>query len=117
MKFMPADLLQMSPAAGCGCKLPLEAQQKMMAAVDGMVGSLPANKRILVGASARDDAALFELQDGRLLVLTVDFGTPISSDPSIWGRVAALNALSDVYAIGGTPILALSTLGCRRYFI
>lgn len=108
---MNVDLLQMSPAAGCGCKLPLQALSKMMAALDRIVASQPSDECIRVGAAARDDAALYELPNGKLLVLTIDFGTPVASDPDTWGRITTLNALSDVYAIGGTPALALSALG------
>ena len=71
-------------------------------AADGAAGDL------LVGASEADDAAVFRLDDERALVFTTDFFTPIVDDPGDWGRIAAANALSDVYAMGGRPILALN---------
>ena len=105
------DLLKMSPAGGCGCKLPLDTFEQMMSAVDRFVGSLAPSGCLQVGLQAREDAALYTLTDGRVLVLTVDFGTPTASEPNIWGRIATENALSDVYAVGGVPLIALSTLG------
>ena len=67
--------------------------------------------RILVDASTRDDAAVYRLAPDRALVATVDFFTPIVDDPRDFGRIAATNALSDIYAMGGTPILALALVG------
>ncbi len=63
---------------------------------------------LLVGATEGDDAAVLRLDDERALVLTTDFFTPIVDDPGDWGRIAAANALSDVYAMGGRPLLALN---------
>jgi len=63
---------------------------------------------VLVSLETRDDAAVYRLPDGRALVQTVDFFTPIVDDPYDWGRIAAANAFSDVYAMGGTPVLALN---------
>jgi len=73
-----------------------------------------ADPRVLVDASNRDDAAVFRLSDDRALVATVDFFTPIVDDPYDFGRVAAANALSDVYAMGGTPLLTLNLVGWPR---
>jgi selenide, water dikinase len=70
--------------------------------------------RILVDAASRDDAAVFQLAPDRALVATVDFFTPIVDDPYDFGRIAAANAFSDVYAMGGTPLLALNLVGWPR---
>ncbi len=70
--------------------------------------------RVLVDAATRDDAAVFRLSDDRALVATVDFFTPIVDDAAAWGAIAAANALSDVYAMGGTPLFALNLLGWPR---
>ena len=71
-------------------------------------GAVPAAPDLLVGAAEGDDAAVLRLDDERALVLTTDFFTPIVDDPGDWGRIAAANALSDVYAMGGRPVLALN---------
>ena len=70
--------------------------------------------RVLVDAATRDDAAVFRLSDDRALVATVDFFTPIVDDAAAWGAIAAANALSDVYAMGGTPLFALNLVGWPR---
>ena len=70
--------------------------------------------RILVDAATRDDAAVFRLTADRAIVATVDFFTPIVDDPYDFGRIAAANAFSDVYAMGGTPLLALNLVGWPR---
>ncbi len=68
-------------------------------------------EEVLVSAETGDDAAVYRLPDGRALVLSVDFFTPIVDDPYDWGRIGAANAFSDVYAMGGTPVLALNLVG------
>jgi len=68
-------------------------------------------EEVLVSAETGDDAAVYRLPDGRALVQTVDFFTPIVDDPYDWGRIGAANAFSDVYAMGGTPVLALNLVG------
>jgi selenide,water dikinase len=73
-----------------------------------------ADPRILVDAATRDDAAVYRLSDDRALVATVDFFTPIVDDAATWGRIAAANALSDLYAMGATPLFALSLVGWPR---
>lgn len=77
--------------------------------LEQVLKALPAlvNKELLVGLETRDDAAVFQM-DGRALVQTVDFFTPIVDDPYLFGQIAAANALSDVYAMGGTPLTALN---------
>jgi len=69
---------------------------------------------VLVGAGARDDAAVYRIAPDRALVATVDFFTPIVDDPTAYGAIAAANALSDVYAMGATPLFALSIVGFPR---
>ena len=100
-------LTTLSHGAGCACKLPLATLDRLMASVgQGLGGAADAN--LLVGAAEGDDAAVFRLDDQRALVLTTDFFTPIVDDARDWGRIAAANALSDVYAMGGRPLIALN---------
>ena len=102
-------LTAFSHGAGCACKLgPGELAQ--------VLGHLPGvtDPRVLVDAATRDDAAVFRLSDERALVATVDFFTPIVDDATQWGAIAAANALSDVYAMGGTPLFALNLVGWPR---
>lgn len=106
----PADqgvrLTSLSPGAGCACKLPLSSLERLIANLGPIAQPLGAD--LLVGLADGDDAAVFRLDDDRALILTTDFFTPIVDSPSDWGRVAAANALSDVYAMGGRPLLALN---------
>jgi selenide,water dikinase len=96
-------LTSLSHGAGCGCKLPA-------AELLPILRELPAARdpRLLVGSASGDDAAVFALRDDLALVQTVDFFTPIVDDPFDFGRIAAANALSDVYAMGGQPLTALN---------
>ncbi len=97
-------LTSFSHGAGCGCKLgPAELERVM-----GTLALADLSPDVLVGAETGDDAAVVRLGDGRALIATLDFFTPIVDDPYDWGRIAATNALSDVYAMGGTPFLALN---------
>jgi len=98
-------LTSLSPGAGCACKLPLAKLEALFASM-GPVS--PASGDLLVGAAEGDDAAVLRLDDERALVLTTDFFTPIVDDPEDWGRIAAANALSDVYAMGGRPLIAVN---------
>jgi selenide,water dikinase len=102
----PPRLTSLSHGAGCACKLPLATLERLMGSVGQ--GFAPAGGDLLVGAADGDDAAVLRLDDRRALVLTTDFFTPIVDDPRDWGRIAAANALSDVYAMGGTPLIALN---------
>ncbi|HEY3772452.1 MAG TPA: selenide, water dikinase SelD [Solirubrobacteraceae bacterium] len=96
-------LTSLSHGAGCGCKLPAAELLPVMQ------GLFPAtDDRLLVGSGTGDDAAVFALSDQLALVQTVDFFTPIVDDPFDFGRIAAANALSDVYAMGGAPLTALN---------
>jgi len=98
-------LTSLSPGAGCACKLPLAKLEALFESM-GPVG--PAAGDLLIGAAEGDDAAVLRLDDERALVLTTDFFTPIVDDPEDWGRIAAANALSDVYAMGGRPLFAVN---------
>ena len=96
-------LTSLSHGAGCGCKLPAAALLPIVRDLGGV-----ADERLLVGSATADDAAVFRLSDELALVQTVDFFTPIVDDPYDFGRIAAANALSDVYAMGATPLVALN---------
>jgi selenide,water dikinase len=98
-------LTSLAHGAGCGCKLPA-------AALLPIVRDLPrsADERLLVASDSADDAAVFKLSDELALVLTIDFFTPIVDDPYDFGRIAAANALSDVYAMGGRPLAAMNVV-------
>ncbi len=101
----PVALTSLAHGAGCGCKLPA-------AALLPIVRGLPTihDERLLVGSNTADDAAVFKLTDEIALVMTIDFFTPIVDDPYDFGRIAAANALSDVYAMGGTPLAAMNVV-------
>jgi selenide,water dikinase len=96
-------LTSLSHGAGCGCKLPA-------AALGPLLATVPAREdpNVLVGFGTSDDAGVYKLRDDLALVQTVDFFTPIVDDPFDFGRIAAANALSDVYAMGATPVTALN---------
>ncbi len=98
-------LTSLSHGAGCGCKLPAAA----LLPIARKLGA-GADERLLVGSATADDAAVFRLSDELALVQTIDFFTPIVDDPYDFGRIAAANALSDVYAMGGTPLIALNVV-------
>jgi selenide,water dikinase len=82
--------------------------------VDGIGGARATHPDLLVGFDTADDAAVYRLRDDLAIVVTTDFFTPIVDDPYDWGRIAAANALSDVYAMGGTPLLALNLVAWPR---
>lgn len=102
----PIRLTQLAKRAGCAAKQPPGYLLPLL-------GTLPAlrDPNVLVGSATADDAAIYKLSDDLALVLTTDFFTPIVDDPGDFGAVAAANALSDVYAMGGTPLTALSIVG------
>jgi selenide,water dikinase len=100
-------LTSLAHGGGCGCKLDPEVLRKLLA-------DQPASgpfERLLVGNETADDAAVWELDDGTCIIATTDFFTPMVDDPQDFGRIAATNAISDVYAMGGRPLLALAILG------
>src|SRR6267154_4115282 len=100
-------LTEFSHGGGCGCKIAPAILSDILAA--SPVRGLP--QELLVGTETADDAAVYKLNDSQALVATTDFFTPIVDDPYDFGRIAATNALSDVYAMGARPILALALLG------
>ena len=102
----PFLLTELAHGGGCGCKLAPAVLQELLA---GQVGTL--FPRLLVGTETSDDAAVWQLSDDQCVIATTDFFMPIVDDPHDFGRIAATNAISDVYAMGGTPILALAILG------
>lgn len=100
-------LTQLSHGGGCGCKIAPALLQEILGAAKE---KLPfAN--LLVGTETSDDAAVYRLNDQQAIIATTDFFMPIVDDPYDFGRIAATNALSDVYAMGGTPIMALAIVG------
>jgi selenide, water dikinase len=102
-------LTALSHGAGCACKLSLDE----LAVVLGGVGWAE-HPDLVVGIATGDDAAVWRQPDGRVLVATTDFFTPLVDDPRTWGRIAAANAVSDVYAMGATPRFALNLVGWPR---
>ena len=107
MADFETSLTALAHGGGCGCKL-------SPAVLRDLLAGFPAAQdfpNLLVGTETGDDAAVYRLNDTQALVATTDFFTPIVDDPYDFGRIAATNALSDVYAMGGRPILALAILG------
>lgn len=100
-------LTQYSHGAGCGCKI----SPKILDEILHSSFSMPDNDRLLVGNHSKDDAAVYDLQNGTALISTTDFFMPIVDDPYNFGRIASANAISDVYAMGGSPIMAIAILG------
>ncbi|MCZ7563237.1 MAG: selenide, water dikinase SelD [Burkholderiales bacterium] len=100
-------LTEYSHGGGCGCKIAPAVLTEILAATP--IRGLPAD--LLVGTQTADDAAVYRLNDAQAVVATTDFFTPIVDDPYDFGRIAATNALSDVYAMGGRPIFALAVVG------
>ena len=100
-------LTQYSHGAGCGCKI----SPKVLDAILHTEVSYPENKSLLVGNSSRDDAAVYDIGGGKAVISTTDFFMPIVDDAYDVGRIASANAISDVYAMGGTPMMAIAVLG------
>jgi len=100
-------LTQYSHGAGCGCKIAPSVLNKILKSDI----TYPSDTKLLVGNNSRDDAAVYDLGDGSAIISTTDFFMPIVDDPYTFGRIAATNAISDVYAMGGTPMLAIAILG------
>jgi len=105
----PAEprLTSLSHGGGCGCKIAPGVLSEILKGTAAM----PIPKELLVGIETADDAAVYQLNDEQALVATTDFFMPIVDDPFDFGRIAATNAISDVYAMGGRPILALALVG------
>ncbi|MET0258725.1 MAG: selenide, water dikinase SelD [Methylobacterium sp.] len=107
MDAEPVRLSTLAHGGGCGCKLDPAVLRRLLA-------DQPAAgpfERLIVGNETSDDAAVWALDDGTCVVATTDFFTPMVDDPRDFGRIAATNAISDVYAMGGRPIMALAILG------
>jgi len=102
-------LTALSHGAGCACKLGSADLTEVLRHLPGV-----ADPRVLVDAASRDDAAVFRLSPDQALIATTDFFTPIVDDARSWGAIAAANALSDVYAMGGTPLFALNLVAWPR---
>jgi selenide,water dikinase len=100
-------LTQYSHGAGCGCKI----SPKVLDVILAGSGSQTQDRRLWVGNASRDDAAVFGLDEQTGIVSTTDFFMPIVDDPYDFGRIAATNAISDIYAMGGAPIMAIAILG------
>jgi selenide,water dikinase len=103
----PIRLSHLSHGGGCGCKLAPSVLQQLLS---DQVAMKP-YKQLLIGIETGDDAAVWELDNGTCVIATTDFFMPMVDDPHDFGRIAATNAISDVYAMGGTPIFALAILG------
>lgn len=99
-------LTQFSRQGGCGCKIAPEKLSEIIHDKESVVF-----KQLLVGNAESDDAAVFDLGNGTSVISTVDFFMPIVDDPVLFGSIAAANAISDVYAMGGTPVMAVAILG------
>jgi selenide, water dikinase len=109
----PVRLTQFAHGGGCACKIPAGELESMVAALNFGRGSA-ADHRLLVGVEDGDDAAAVHLHGDTVIVATTDFFTPVVDDAYDWGRIAAANALSDVYAMGARPLVALNLLGWPR---
>ncbi|MEB0136582.1 selenide, water dikinase SelD [Actimicrobium sp. CCC2.4] len=103
----PVKLTSFSHGGGCGCKIAPGVLAQILKNSTGF----PVPKELLVGIETADDAAVYQLNDEQALIATTDFFMPIVDDPFDFGRIAATNAISDVYAMGGTPIMALALVG------
>ncbi|MYM63336.1 selenide, water dikinase SelD [Pseudomaricurvus sp. HS19] len=107
MTSSPIRLTEYSHGAGCGCKIsPRVLDQILVSQLQ-----LPDFPQLLVGNSSKDDAAAFDLGGGQVVLSTTDFFMPIVDDPFDFGRIAATNAISDIYAMGGQPLMAIAILG------
>ncbi|MFG1710349.1 selenide, water dikinase SelD [Nonomuraea sp. M3C6] len=106
-------LTQYSTGGGCSCKIPPGELEDLVAGLSP--ASAPSIGRLLLGIDHGDDSAVLHVDgDSRAIVATTDFFTPVVDDPYDFGRIAAANALSDVYAVGGEPVMALNLLGWPR---
>ena len=105
-------MTEYSHGAGCACKLSPDELDRVMQTVKGHQAST--HPQLLVGVATSDDAGVFSMGNGMALVQTVDIFTPVVDGPRDWGRIAAANALSDIYAMGGAPITSLQYLAWPR---
>jgi len=107
LSAQPIKLTSFSHGGGCGCKIAPGVLSEILSKSAGF----PVPKELMVGIETADDAAVYKLNDEQALIATTDFFMPIVDDPFDFGRIAATNAISDVYAMGGTPIMALALVG------
>ncbi|WP_036231982.1 selenide, water dikinase SelD [Marinobacterium litorale] len=107
MSESPVRLTEYSHGAGCGCKISPKVLDRILASQL----SLPDSPNLLVGNSSKDDAAAYDLGNGQVVLSTTDFFMPIVDDPFDFGRIAATNAISDIFAMGGKPLMAIAILG------
>ena len=107
MQLVEYKLTQYSHGAGCGCKIAPKVLDEILQ-YQSEKFHFP---QLLVGNDERDDAAVYDLGDGTAIVSTTDFFMPIVDDPEDFGRIASVNAISDIYAMGGTPLVAIAILG------
>ncbi len=103
----PVRMTEYSHGSGCGCKIAPKSLEKILQS------HLPVfeTQNLLVGNGSRDDAAVYDLGNGTAVISTTDFFMPIVDDPFDFGRIAATNAISDIYAMGGTPLMAIAIFG------
>jgi selenide,water dikinase len=107
MNMHKVRLTSLAHGGGCGCKLAPSVLQELLA--DQPAAAM--YKQLLVGTETSDDAAVWQVDDNTCIIATTDFFMPMVDDPFDFGRIAATNAISDVYAMGGKPVMALAILG------
>lgn len=108
-------LTQFARGGGCACKIPAGELELLVAGLHGTGGTLPGgNADVLVGLDDGDDAAVVRIEGGQAILSTADFFTPVVDSAYDWGRIAAANALSDIYAMGGSPVMAINLVGWPR---
>src|SRR5215467_10774932 len=107
MNVPTVRLTSLAHGGGCGCKLAPSMLEQLLAD-QPLAGPYP---QLLVGTETPDDAAVWQLDDGTCVIATTDFFMPVVDDPYDFGRIAATNAISDIYAMGARPIMALALLG------
>ncbi|MDQ3475353.1 MAG: selenide, water dikinase SelD, partial [Actinomycetota bacterium] len=111
---MSYRLTSYAHGGGCACKIPPGELEAMVAGLGRGPLTGPGIGELVVGLESGDDAAVVRIANGQAVIATADFFTPVVDDAYDWGRIAAANALSDVYAMGGTPIVAVNLLGWPR---
>ena len=107
MNAIPIRLTSLAHGGGCGCKLAPAVLQQLLADQPAMAPF----SQLLVGTETSDDAAVWQVDERTCIIATTDFFMPMVDDPFDFGRIAATNAISDVYAMGGRPVMALAILG------
>ena len=108
---MAKRLSELASCGGCAAKVGPGDLRKIMGGIGGVRGATGVDPRLLVGTETGDDAAVFQIEPEIALVVTTDFITPVCDDPYLYGQVAAANAISDVFAMGGTPVVAIAVCG------